>query len=182
MIWTLSVKIPSDAWTLVGGSGYNDTGASAPTITPGTAFASDGTSFDYVTLSIAGESTNVGTTHDYYVRTYNTAGWGNYCSTNTGYRGVGSLTYQWQRSSGDSDADYSNIDGAVTDPYNDTGAPENGDGRYYKCIENATGAAQQTTNADRGYRDTVVGWDHKWNTITIGKWNTKEISKWNDLE
>ena len=40
----------------------------------------------------------------------------------------------------------------TTDPYNDTGAPENGDGRYYKCVENATGASQQITNADRGYR------------------------------
>ncbi|MBA7519311.1 hypothetical protein ES705_11389 [subsurface metagenome] len=28
----------------------------------------------------------------------------------------------------------------------------------------------------------VVGWPHKWNTITIGKWNTKEIMKWNGLE
>lgn len=27
-----------------------------------------------------------------------------------------------------------------------------------------------------------AGWDHKWNTITIGKWNTKEIIKWNGLE
>lgn len=161
---------------------YNDTGADAPTITPGTASASNGTSLDYVTLSIAGESADVGTTHDYYVRAYNAAGWGNYCSTNTGYRDVGSLTYQWQRSAGDSDEDYSNIDGATTDPHNDTGAPANGDGRYYKCIENATGTAQQTTNSDRGYRDVVVGWDHKWNTKTISKWNTKEFTKWNGVE
>ena len=27
-----------------------------------------------------------------------------------------------------------------------------------------------------------VGWDHKWNTITISKWNTKEFTKWNGLE
>jgi len=160
---------------------YNDTGAAAPTITPGTASASDGTSEDHVTCEVSGESANVGTTHDYYVRTYNAAGWGNYCATNTGYRGVGTLTYQWQRSAGDSDANYSNIDGATTDPYNDTGAPANGDGRYYKCVENATGAEQQITNSDRGYR-AVIGWPHKWNTKTISKWNTKEFTKWNGLE
>lgn len=28
----------------------------------------------------------------------------------------------------------------------------------------------------------TIGWDHKWNTITIGKWNTKEFTKWNGLE
>jgi len=160
---------------------YNDTGAAAPTITSGTAAASDGTSADYVTLSVAEESVNNGTTHNYYVRTYNAAGWGNYCAVNTGYRGHGALTYQWQRSAADSDASYSNIDGATTDPYNDTGAPENGDGRYFKCVENATGAAQQTTNSDRGYR-IVPYWAGPWNTKTITKWNTKEIMKWNDLE
>ena len=29
---------------------------------------------------------------------------------------------------------------------------------------------------------TVVGWEHKWNTLTISKWNTKEFTKWNGLE
>lgn len=135
---------------------YDDTGADAPTITAGTAFASDGTSANHVTLSIAGESANNGTTHTYKVKARNAEGESGDSDTNTGYRGVDSLTYQWQRSAADSDADYSNIDGATTDPYNDTGAPANGDGRYYKCVENATGATQQTTNADRGYRDVRV--------------------------
>ena len=131
---------------------YDDTGADAPTITVGTASASDGTSPDYVTLSIAGESVTNGTTHTYKVKAKNVAGESGYSGTNTGYRGHGTLTYQWQRSAADSNENYSNIDGATTDPYNDTGAPENGDGRYFKCVENATGAAEQTTNADRGHR------------------------------
>jgi len=130
---------------------YDDTGADAPTITPGTASASDGTSSDYVTLSIAGEVTNNGTTHTYKVRAKNGGESGD-SGTNTGYRGVGVLTYQWQRSAGDSNADYSNITGGTTDSYNDTEAPADGSGRYFKCIENASGAAEQTTNADRGYR------------------------------
>lgn len=135
---------------------YNDVGADAPTITAGTASASDGTNIYHVTLNVAGESANIGTTHDYYVRTYNGAGWGSWCSVNTGYRGIGSLTYQWQRSASDSDADYSNISGATTDPYNDTGAPENGNGRYYRCVEDADGAAQQISAVDRGYRSVIV--------------------------
>jgi len=136
---------------------YDDTGANAPTITVGTASASDETSSDYVTLSVAGESVNNGTVHTYKVRAKNAAGESGDSATNTGYRGVGALIYQWQRSAGDSDADYSNISGATTDPYNDTEAPVNGDGRYYKCVENATGAAEVTTNADRGYRLALTG-------------------------
>ena len=65
---------------------------------------------------------------------------------------MGSLTYQWQRSAADADASYSDISGATTASYNDTGAPANGDGRYYRCVLNATGASQQTSTADRGYR------------------------------
>ena len=33
-----------------------------------------------------------------------------------------------------------------------------------------------------GTGTTVVGWSHKWNTLTISKWNTKEFTKWNGLE
>jgi len=134
---------------------YNHTTAPTPTITAGTASASDGTSADHVTLSIAGESANVGSSISYKVKAWNAAGDGAESAINAGYRGVGALTYQWQRSAADSDANYSNIDGATADPYNDTGAPADGSGRYYKCVENATGAAEQTTNSDRGYRIAV---------------------------
>lgn len=133
----------------------DDTGADAPTITPCTASASDGDYVAYVTLSLAGESANNGTMHTYKVRAKNTTGESADSSTDNGYRDVGVLTLQWQRSTGDSDADYSNIDGATTDPYNDTGAPENGDGRYFQCVLDATGAAQQTSTANRGYRGTL---------------------------
>ncbi|MBA7524564.1 hypothetical protein ES705_16705 [subsurface metagenome] len=151
---------------------YNDTGADAPTITVGTASASDGTSPDYVTLSIAGESVTNGTTHTYKVKAKNVAGESGYSGTNTGYRGHGTLTYQWQRSAADSNENYSNIDGATTDPYNDTGAPENGDGRYFKCVENATGAAEQTTNADRGHRIPPVA---EVNVLFFSRINKKKL-------
>jgi len=135
---------------------YDDTGAGAPTITPGSAAASDGTIADHVALSLSGQAVNNGTTHTYKVRARSAAGESEDSGTNTGYRGHGSLTYQWQRSLADSDADYSNISGATTTPYNDTGAPEDGSGRYYRCVENATGATQQISAADRGYRIAVI--------------------------
>lgn len=133
-------------------STYNDTAAPAPTITPGAADASDGTFSEHVALSLSGQSANDGAGR--YYRCYLTATGcsAKYSSANRGYRGVGSLTYQWQRSAADSDADYSNISGATTASYNDTGAPADGSGRYYQCVENATGATQQTSSSDRGYR------------------------------
>lgn len=134
---------------------YDDSAAAAGVITPGTATATDGTEEAYVTLSLAGESVANGATRTYKVVAYNAGGNSADSGTNTGYRGVGALTLQWQRSSGDSDADYSNIAAATTDPYNDTGAPENGDGRYFKCVEDATGTSQATSTADRGYRLTA---------------------------
>jgi len=131
---------------------YDDTGADAGTITPGTAAASDGTSSEHVTLSITGESTSNGTSHTYYVKATSGAGTSDASGSDTGYRGVGGISYQWQRSSGDADSDYSNLVGATTDPYNDTTAPEGEVGRYYKCTLSADGADNVTTNADRGYR------------------------------
>ncbi|MBA7536034.1 hypothetical protein ES705_28296 [subsurface metagenome] len=153
--WWKSAADSDANYSLIPGAIYDnhaDDEAPAPTITVGTASASKGTSADHVTLSIAGESANNGDGR--YYKCYHTATGvtPGYTNVDRGYRKVGPLGYQWQRSAADSDADYSNIDGATTDPYNDTGAPENGDGRYYKCIENADGATQVTTNADRGYR------------------------------
>lgn len=129
---------------------YDDTGADAPTITPGAAVAGDGTSTAHVALSLSGESANNGTTHTYTVKAGSAGGWSAASGSDTGYRGVGSLTYQWQISAADSDADYSNISGATTEPYNH--AVAHSDGRYYKCVENATGATEATSSADRGWR------------------------------
>lgn len=131
---------------------YDDVAAPAPTITPGTAAASDGTSSVHVVLSLAEESANVGASRTYKVVAFNATGDSVDSDTDTGYRGVGALTYQWQRSAADSDAAYANIAGATTDPYNDTGAPGNGQGRWYLCLLDATGAVQAESTHDRGYR------------------------------
>lgn len=131
---------------------FDDVGADAGIITPGTASASDGTAETYVVLSLTGESTSDGTTHTYKVVASNATGDSDDSLTNTGYRGVGAITYQWQRSAADSDAAYGNIGGATTDPYNDVGAPANGDGRWYLCLVDATGAVQAESSHDRGFR------------------------------
>ncbi|MBA7581274.1 hypothetical protein ES708_23176 [subsurface metagenome] len=49
-------------------------------------------------------------------------------------------------------SDWEDIDGAITASYDDTGAPADGSGRYYRCVLNAAGAAQQISATDRGYR------------------------------
>ena len=160
---------------------YDDTGADAPVITPGTADASDGTSTAHVVLTLSGESVANGTTHTYKVVAFNATGDSADSATDTGYRGTTTLTKQWQRSAGDSDASYSAISGGTTDPYNDTGAPNptitagttsatdgdhadkvvlslsgeslsDGEGRYYKCVVSMSGAVSQTSTADRGYK------------------------------
>ncbi len=184
--WYRSSGTGDSDFSVIGGGTtdpYNDTGAPAPTITPGNAIASDGSSTDYVALSINGESANVGESRYYYCTLSATGASSQSTTHDSGYRGVGELTYQWQRSSGDSDADYENISGATTESYNDEGAPaptvtpgnaiasdgastsyvildlegeqgNAGDGRYFRCILNADGATEQTTGSDRGYRGT----------------------------
>lgn len=138
----------------------DDDEADPPTITPGNAVASDGDYADKVALYLSGEGITKGTTHAYKVKAFNTEGYSEDSNTDGGYRGVSSLTYQWQRSAADSDADYSNIDGATTEAYNDTGAPADGSGRYYRCVENAAGAAQAISGVDRGYRIPVKPRSH----------------------
>jgi len=103
----------------------------------------------------------------------------------SGNRGVGTLTYQWQRSAGNSDADYSDIPGATSSTYNDTDAPAftvkppssvtaeaisssvirisysgasvvKGETRYYRCYLSAEGASSVYSSPDRGYRDDTL--------------------------
>ena len=134
---------------------YDDTTAAAPIITPGSAVASDGTYVDRVALDVSGNSVANGTQYTYTVYAYKAlGGWSAVSSGDTGYRLAGSMTYQWQRSAGASDADYSNLTGATTEAYSDTTAPDDGSHRYYKCLVDASGSAQTTTAVNDGYRDT----------------------------
>jgi hypothetical protein len=158
---------------------WNDLTAAAGTINPGTASASDSISSAYVTLSLAGETRSAGATHTYKVVASNATGNSDDSATNTGNRGIGStLLYQWQRSSGDADADYSNISGAITDPYNDTEGTA-GAGYYYKCVLSADGAVDATSTADRGVKaEAAPSATAEWNEIlnVISNEITNEIT------
>ena len=102
---------------------YDDEGADAPVITPGTATATDGSYTDKVTLGVGSESVANGTTHTYKVKSRNATGESEDSATDTGYVGHGTLAYQWQRSALDADEDFENITGATTEDYDDTEAP-----------------------------------------------------------
>lgn len=130
---------------------YDDTGAAAPVITAGAASAADGISQENCALSLSGNSIANGTQYTYTVKAVNAAGLSAASSSDTGYRLAASVTYQWQRSAGDSDADYSDISGATTASYNDTGG-QAGAGYYYKCALSATGSTTVYSTADRGYK------------------------------
>ena len=132
-------------------STFDDTGAAAPVIIPGSSVASDGSSVDHVALSLSGQSV-VATTHTYKVAAIDAEGQTTLLGTNMGYRLPGVLTYQWQKSAADVDDNYSDISGGNNASFNDTTAPADGSGRYYKCKLNATGSSQLISIADRGYR------------------------------
>jgi len=134
---------------------YDDTTAPAPTITAGSASATDGASLYNVGLSVSGQSANAGAARYYYATVGATGASSADTNHDQGNIGVGSLTYQWQRSAADSDATYSDIIGATTAGYSDVDAPADGSGRYYKVVENATGATQQISASNRGYRKIV---------------------------
>lgn len=137
----------------------DDSGADAPLITAGNAVASDGTILAHVALSLSGTSVANGTTHTYKVVASNATGNSNDSTTDTGYRLATALSYQWNRSSADSDADYSVIGGATSSTHNDVLAPSSGAGRYFTCTLVSTNASNTpaTTGADRGYRMAPAG-------------------------
>jgi len=159
---------------------YNDTGATAPTITPGSTVASKGTSTAHVALSLSGTSTGH-TSHTYTVYAYGAGGTSVVSNSANGWRLAGTLTYQWQMSAGASDASYSNITGATSSTHNATTAPAPtitpgstvaskgtstahvalslsgtsnnvGTTRYFRCYLTAAGASSQYSAANAGYR------------------------------
>lgn len=150
---------------------YNYTGASAPTITPGAADASDGTSGTHVTLSVSGESGNNGATWDYrcIVSASGASNSPQTSTSDTGYRGSTTLTYVWHRSWGDADADFSSMagEGGTTDPYNDINGAVDPSGRYYYATVSMTGAASQDTTHDRGYISAAGAGPSQWWPIPL---------------
>lgn len=137
----------------------HDTNAAAPLITKGDAVASDGTDAAHVDLSLSGTSVANGANTSYTVMPQNATGDGTVSDASAnGYRLATGLGYQWNRSAADSDASYSTIGGFTSSTGEDTGAPSNGDGRYYTCTLTSTGASNTPidSGADRGYREEII--------------------------
>lgn len=131
---------------------FDDENADAPVITAGAATASKGKKYNSVVLNNSGESIADGTTHTYKVTCRSAGIESDDSNTDTGYRGAAPYTYQWQRSAADSDASYSDIEGATTKKFYDYNGPESPAGRYYRCkIEAYTSTTVYSTVA-RGYR------------------------------
>lgn len=139
---------------------FDDTGADAPVITAGTATASDGTYDDKVSFSLSGNSIADGTKYTYTVKaTSDGSTMSAASSSDTGYRKAQTVTYQWQKSTGDATfASFSNISGKTSSSGDDTDAPENGQAspyaaRYYKVKISATGLDDVYSTVNHGARD-----------------------------
>jgi formylglycine-generating enzyme required for sulfatase activity len=140
------------SWVPVGTStNYSDTDAPAGAITLSELAASDGTSVDHVTLS-ATVGTTPGATRTYEVRAVNAAGPGPGSTVVSRQRLVGVPSLQRQRSSGPTASGFSNIAGATTTPFNDTGAPADGGVRHYRLQVTAAGATDVTSPSEFGFR------------------------------
>jgi hypothetical protein len=108
---------------LAGNTSYSDTGAAEGTITGGGATASSIYS-TYVRISVDGATVVNGTTYTYTLKSYVGTANGTASAGNTGYRGVGSLTYDWKYHDG---TGYIYLPGAYnlsSSIYDDTTAPK----------------------------------------------------------
>jgi hypothetical protein len=135
---------------------YDDT-AAAPVITAGTANATDGSLKASVTLTLSGHSIANGTTATYYVTATNISGESSSSGTDTGYRLASALTLQWQRSSADLSGSFTDISGATTSSFDDTGAPSDGSIRQFRCVVSAVNSVSQYSSVDSGCRAAMSG-------------------------
>ncbi|RAL25300.1 hypothetical protein DL240_03555 [Lujinxingia litoralis] len=151
------VQIDDGAWTDVGAATtYLDEGAPLGSITLGSVDVSAGTYADRVALSINGSTTDTGAQRQYRIRATGNGISGPESPQISGARGVGELSYQWQRTTANADVegDYQDLAGATTASHNDITAPDDGSERFYRVVLNAPGAEQATSAGASGYRAT----------------------------
>lgn len=151
-VTSYEVSIGGGSWIPVTGRTYADTSAPVGTITQANVTASQGTSSAQVNLSLQGGVAQPGAQVNYKVRALNAAGAGQESDPVQGNRAAASLSYQWQRSSGTSDANYADLSGATGTLHADRTAPQDGQVRFYRMV--ITGGAQPITTAGvSGYRN-----------------------------
>lgn len=126
---------------------WDDDDADIPVIT-GAATATRGKYKTLIKLATDGAVAPV--VHEYYVTAIGPDGESDPSETVEGWKGLGNIEFQWQKSAGDSDADYSNITWGTLAEYTDADVPVYPAGRYYRCVLNARNADELTTPAVRG--------------------------------
>src|SRR5690606_28120791 len=89
--------------------------------------ASQGTSVSRVELNAEAAIAAPGTSQPYAVRASYPNAQSVYSPEADGYRGVGAITYQWERSASDVAQNFTALTGATTLAAQDTTAPANGD-------------------------------------------------------
>ncbi len=146
---TYELSIASGAYSNIGAvTTYSDTTAPEGSYSA-TATASDGKA-GMISLSANAVGVN-GTSISYTLRATNTAGTSG-TTTNTGYRGVGTASYQWQRSASTTDGSYSNIASATAATYDDTTSFPTFEARWYRVVVSAAGTSGVTSAGDPGWR------------------------------
>lgn len=152
------IQINDGSWFSVGDStSYNHYLADDPTVDPGVASAGEGGYVDHVELDVSQAAASEGDTTDYRVRAVNETGNG-VTKVSSGYKGVGELTYEWQRTDEDDEnAEYFELSvDCVDEPEcDDTTAPDGGAVRHYRVVVGAEGADDEVEYAGPGYRAVV---------------------------
>nr|MBA2662620.1 hypothetical protein [Lujinxingiaceae bacterium] len=120
-------------------------------ISAGSAVATKGDSSAQVALSLNGVSAQPGAEVDYQVRVRSGAH-SQLSAVTRGRRAIGALSYQWERSSGTTNTNFSPLASATTALFNDATAPSNGDRRYYRNRISAANTDTVTSQSDYGFR------------------------------
>lgn len=150
------VSISGGDWLSAGlNLSYADTTAPAGAVSQANPAASQGTSSTAVNLSLSGAEASAGTAVNYRVRAKNAAGYGEQSPVAQGHRGPATLTYQWERSVGASDASYTVITGATARSYSDTTAPSDGTQRFYRVVVRG-GPSTITSAGVSGFRGVAL--------------------------
>ncbi|MFU8802854.1 MAG: GLUG motif-containing protein [Bradymonadaceae bacterium] len=173
------ISIDGGEWTNVSPAlalRYEDSDAPIGALTIPSVSASQGTSTLHVELSTTAAAFDTTNTTQYLVRAFDIRDPGTTSEAATGYRGVGMIDQEWQRSLEDSDADYTDL-GVTALTHDDATAPANGDGRYYRLALSAENGTQEFSAPARGYRAALAELE----MISASATGPREISAWADI-
>ena len=134
---------------------YLDENAPLVQILPGPISVSKGEFENQVLLNSPTPASVAADQQSYRVRATYGSDATEYSSAVEGRRIRGNFTYQWERSSGDADENYSPITGATQRLFNYLDAPADGSIRYYRLQISAPGAEAATSDADFGFVATL---------------------------